>query len=439
MVVKKKAVKKKAVKKKVEFAEKKEIKKPSVGYNKNAVGITIDKAETDIIENPSDFFGKNSQDSVVDMVLYMRKIDPMLGGFSQTRKNAVLSHKREIIGTGAETDFIRSVFSGFNNFHGTLSQILNSIDVGYAVPELVWEVVDGKYVITKILPRHQGKFKFDEFGQTWLVTEDAEKKVDDIKFPVFTFQEEFGNRYGSGMYQSLYYYWFIKKQAVKFWSIFTERFAVPVIVAELPDGLSDEDENDIKAFIKDFKSATNISLPKDVVLRFLEAEQSGSVENFDSFMNFLNKSMAIFYLGQTDTSGVDNTSGSYARAKVQNQVREDITLSDIMLLENFINDMIIKPLINLNFPNVTEYPKWRVIIPISISTEMIKQLVESGNKYIPVWWVNERFGIPTKDNLSKDEMMIVETVSNTGFKETNFKEQKEDYMKKLNEIVEGKK
>lgn len=413
----------------------KELKKPSVGVNKGAVGVTISKAEEGIIENPSDFFGGNTQDSVVDMVRYMRKIDPMLYGFTNTRKNAVLSHKREIVGSGAEAEFVRGVFSGINNFQNKISQMLNSIDVGYSVTELIWEEVEGKYYVD-LKARHQGKFKFDEFGVTWLITDDGEKKVEDIKFPVMTYDEEFGNKYGNGVYQTLYWYWFIKKESVKFWSIFCERFAVPVIVAEKPVGISPEDEATIDEFIEDFRSATSISLPKGVALSFLEARQTGSIDTFEKFIEFLNKSMAIAYLGQIDTSGVSNSTGSYARAKVQNQVREDIMLADIMFLENYINDMIVKPLVDINFSNVKEYPKWRLVINTAINAEVIEKLVQSGHNRIPIAWVSERFGIPLSDDTKPDEYMKVAETKQAGFSETNFGEQKKKYLEELNEIME---
>ena len=415
----------------------KEIKKPTVGFDMRSAGVGIADIENEIFENPNDFGGNMTQDSVYDQVKYMQRIDPMLKGFSKTRKNAVLSHKREITGDGPEVEFARDVFSKIPNFQNKIWQLLNAVDVGYAVPQLVWRLENNKYYVD-IKPAHPNKFKFDELGNTFITVNDEEKKVEPIKYPVYTHDEEFGNKYGCGEYQALYWYWYIKKESVKFWSIFSERFAVPVISVKKPAGLSEGDNLKLDSFIKNFKAATSVSLPRDVVIEIIEAKNNSGMDTFEKFLNFLDKSIAISYLGQTDTSGVSDASGSYARAKVQNEVRTDIMLADILELETFVNDYIMKPLIDINFSNVKKYPKWHIIVTQFVDAETIKKLVESGNKKIPVKWVNEIFGIPFNEDIADDEYLTIDTVST----ESNFSEgvrsiEKEAFLEDLDLIMNG--
>ncbi|GAF68252.1 unnamed protein product, partial [marine sediment metagenome] len=346
-----------------------------------------------------------SQDSVYAMVKYMKRLDPILSGFSDTRKNAVLSHKREITGEGPEKDFIVEMFKCFPDFQNTLRQMLQCIDVGYQPVQNIWEVIDGKFTITSPEPRHPDKFKFDEFDQTYMADKEGEfKPVSDIEFPVLTYKKEFGNKYGEGEFNNLYWYWFIKKNITVFWSIFSERATTPILIADLPPNIG-EDQARIDSFINNISTAKSISVPPGVVFSFLQADSQKSIDTFEKFLDFLNKSMAICMLGQVDTSGVAISAASLARSQVQDLVRMDIMLADIRMLETFINDKIIKPAIDYNFNNVTDYPKWRMIIEKNITAEIIKILMDSGYKWIPSRFIQDRFGIITKEEIPEDDFL----------------------------------
>jgi phage gp29-like protein len=416
--------------------EEKEEKKPQVGVVVSSLGNEVEAAQKEIQDNPNDFFGEQTEGNIVDQVNYMSGLDPLLTGFIDTRINAILSNKREIIGEGEPAKFVRENFSKIRRFDNKLRQLLKCISVGYSVPELIWSVENNKWWVT-FEPRHQGKFWFNDFGETFLVSDKNPqgKKVTDIKFPVLTFNEEYGNKYGKGLYQNIYWYWFIKKNAATFWAVFTERFASPLVVAKKDGEIKKEVQDKIDGFIADIRNATSISIPESIAIEFLELKEARSTENFVAFMDFLNKSIAIAILGQVDTSGVAQSSASYARAIIQNQVRQDIMLSDIIMLENFINDMIIRPLVDFNFSNVTDYPKWRVVINSIIDADTIKKLVESGHNRIPIKFISERFGIPIPDDLKKDEYLEIKATGQPTFSEQIFSETKNMYMKELKGIM----
>jgi len=61
-------------------------------------------------------------------------------------------------------------------------------------------------------------------------------------------------------------------------------------------------------------------------------------------------------LGQNLTTSLDNK-GSYAAAQVHNAVRHDIIQGDLNLIEGTMNRLI-KKVIDLNFADVKEYPKF---------------------------------------------------------------------------------
>ncbi len=384
---------------------KKDLKKPPKGQAIAAIGEELD-ISAGTLENPNDFFGRTDKDIVLQC-REMDNIDPILYGLFQTRKLSILSLKREIIGEGQEADYVRDNFAGIPNFHNKFSQILNAIKCGVAIIEIIWDEWEGgKWGIYDLLPRYQSKFIFRRNPSPKIYIDElrllTEKKSEEgevclpFKYGVMTYDEEYGNRYGNALYQKIYYQWFYKKNATKFWSIYTERFASP-IPKFTPEGAVDsKDEVTIKKFIKNIKSSTGILLPPGVALELLQAMQGGA-ESYEKFINQQKDEIAIAIVGQPSTVQSGGT-GSYARDKVREKItRGDILGADIKMCETFFNDEIIKPLVDFNFPNVTEYPKWRinkgVIADLGIMIRVVEGLLKAGTP-ITQNYIFETFGIP---------------------------------------------
>jgi phage gp29-like protein len=349
--------------------------------------------------NPSTFFQQAGRRTLMEQVREMDDADPELFGMMSTRRQAVLGFDRTITGEGPVADFVREVFAGFRNFDGTLFEMLASIPAGFSVSEVVWEPVDGKIVPIKLLPRYQDKFVF---GKDWelklqgsLVNEAV--PVPPMKFLVTTYAGEYGNRYGSGIYQKVYWYWLFRKEAVRWWSMFTEKLVFPPMIGRLPkNNFAQDDADKLENFISGIRSNASVMLPEGFDIDLLEAEKSGTTTAYDSFIERMKSGMAIAILGQPGTTESGSV-GSYARVCAQDQVRKDLMRSDISMLESVINDDLIKWIVDLNFPGVTEYPHWSINYqekaPPQEQANVLEVLVRSGVK-VPQAWAQEQFGIP---------------------------------------------
>jgi phage gp29-like protein len=128
----------------------------------------------------------------------------------------------------------------------------------------------------------------------------------------------------------------------------------------------------------------------------VQLNQSG-VKTYEDFINYLDYSMATAILGQASSVN-DDTGGSYARDEIKDKLRRDIAAFDIMCLQTFINDNIIKPLVDVNFNNVKEYPKWQINDDLKVNkkefAETINILRTAGHNQIPLSYINEIVGIP---------------------------------------------
>jgi len=356
--------------------------KPSMGYVKGAEGDSLEAFSSTAADNPNTF--KDESDgarTLVGTCRLMESTDPYLYGLMMTRKIAVTGLKRQFVGGDKPVaEFVEAAINAIPNFNWVLYQMLSAIPAGFSVTEILWAYDEflKKIVPVDLKPRYQDKFLYDNEFKLKLITADKPDGVDlpEKKFLEFPYMGEYGNKYGQAVYQKIYWYWYFKKHSTKFWAIFTERFASPQIMAQLPANMDPGDYSRVEAFLLNQTSASSLLKPEGVVLELLEAQRSGTVVSYESFMNFLNKGIAIAVLGQTLTSDVQGETGSYAMAKVHDLVRTDILRSDVQFLASVFNDFLIRWMVDYNFPNVREYPQLHFEIDENIDLKAMAEVLQ---------------------------------------------------------------
>ncbi len=121
--------------------------------------------------------------------------------------------------------------------------------------------------------------------------------------------------------------------------------------------MNQHDKNSLILAIQNLKNNASAVVPgeADIIFRGDENKGEGSAI-FNSNIDFWNNEITIRVLGQNLTTSLDNK-GSYAAAQVHNAVRHDIIQGDLNLIEGTMNRLI-KKVIDLNFADVKEYPKF---------------------------------------------------------------------------------
>jgi phage gp29-like protein len=415
-----------------DYAEnkKKEVKPPAFGVVDGV--IDKDHITAELNENLGE-----GQDKV-DKAAEMERIDPKLKGYINTRVLALTGLKREISGDDEVSDFVRQVFSGFNNFSDTLNQKLrDALRLGSSFPELIWGEKDGKVIIERIEIRSPGKFKFGEKNELLMTGDKDTIPVDERRIVPFTFQSEHGNRYGKGLYNEIYWNNYIKKHVKEFWCLGIETFNNPKLIGEDP-GIDKDFSEALDKFIANLKYSSGLRVPVGAVLKYLEARGTAG-ESEEKLISVMDAENAIAILGQTLTSDVGKV-GSYAAAMIHNLVRKDILMSDISMEESYINDLWIKPLVDFNFANVDKYPKWRIVQNDTVDNQAMIQVIEgllrSGFKTIPVAWIHQLFGIPIPgegEETLHPTAQLMDPGNTVNFSEWQSKQYK-DYMEQLRKL-----
>lgn len=202
---------------------------------------------------------------------------------------------------------------------------------GYSVVEVVYEKQGSRIGIAHLSEKPFEWFEPRHDGSLIYTPETGDKiECDPRKFFLTRRQASYRQPYGEAMLSALYWTVFFKTHGRKKWAQLLERYAEPLLVGKVRDQ---------QKFIDDIISlgiAAGLPIQPEDDISAIHATQAGEFERFE---NALSRSIQKLVLGQTLTSDVGD-SGSYAAAKVHDQVRQDKRHADIRLVSPTIQDVI---------------------------------------------------------------------------------------------------
>jgi phage gp29-like protein len=256
-----------------------------------------------------------------------------------------------------------------------IMDILLSIEYGYSVGELVWEVLaDGPYKglwalenIVSLKP-HSIRFEQDDSGEIIRVLQSG--GMDEIKIPaeklvIMTYQSEWANPYGKSDLEACYADWWGKTNARKWLAMLLERFGVPPIFFFYnPNMYSMAGQDALKDIVTNLQAGTSSILPRQDPkdLEPWTPQLGAHIQDvFIPALDHYDRAMARGLLmpalmGTTP----EQESGSYARAAVVFDVFMFAVDALRAHVEQIIDDQIIWRMIAANYPvSGDEYPRFK--------------------------------------------------------------------------------
>ncbi|KJU85357.1 protein containing DUF935 [Candidatus Magnetobacterium bavaricum] len=147
---------------------------------------------------------------------------------------------------------------------------------------------------------------------------------------------------------------FFKKNALKFWTTFCERFASPTLVGKYPSGTTEDQKAALLDVLESVQQEASMIMPEGITIEVLNAMSGGTFSHFQDFIGHMDTYIARIILGQTLTTEMPTSGvGSYAAAKTHDIVRQDIMdiiNMDAYLLSQCLNNTVVKWLTEFNFP-----------------------------------------------------------------------------------------
>ncbi len=339
--------------------------------------------------------GGRHQQSVYELFAEMLEKDGHLYSVVQTRLNGILGLPRRIIPpppahktAGRLTDFLTRALSGIPRFEEMLRALLDGIAKGFAAIELQWGYgPGGELLVTDWRERPQEWFAFSPEQELLLLSPPFHNpgghalpagppRIDGGRsfaaataafrppartFLLLRFGADVRNPYGRGLAQRAYWMYWFKKNALKFWAVYNEKYGAPTAVATYPQGTREEDRQRLREVLSTLQTDSGVILPEGIELSLLEtARTSSGAATYRELLDWCNDEMSKIVLGATLTTGEGRRSGSLALGNIHQLVRQDYIESDARLLEAVLNGSLVAWLMELNFPPGTPRPQWRI-------------------------------------------------------------------------------
>jgi phage gp29-like protein len=364
--------------------------------------------------------------NLYDLYQEMEDKDGHLFSVLQTRKIGVLSRDRRLLPASNApadlrvADFVQRVLAAIPNFDRALYNLLDAIAKGFSVLEILWEVSGGDVFVSRLKSRHQALFAFDPDGTLRLLNPPRDYlnsisaspaaaparqpspfwgvPLPEGKFIVFSFDPQNENPYGKGLCCRAYWYYWFKKNNLKFWVIYNEKFGSPTIIGKYSAGTSEEERQRLFDVIESLQTDTGVTVPQDVVIEFLEARRSGTINSYKDLADWCNDEISKIVLGQTLTTTEGRRSGSLALGRVHETVRHEYVEADARTLMDVINSQLIPYIVFYNFGPATPLPRFTIDTSrydeLDRELEIDRQLVNLGVP-LPLSYFYDRYRRPT--------------------------------------------
>jgi phage gp29-like protein len=316
----------------------------------------------------------------------------------QQRTLAVVSRPYEVIPASdapldvAAADLLRKTLTTLN-FDRMTEKMLNGRFYGYAVAECLWEQ-DGKNVLLKAVKvKKQRRFSFMPDGTLRLKKQDV---TDGVPLPPRKFwtyscgAEDDDEPYGIGLAHWLYWPVFFKRNDLKFWLMFLEKFGVATVLGKYRPGASVNEKEQLLEAAKALQTDAAVTIPDTMMLELLEAARSAGDQA--EFYDRMNAAISKIVLSQTMTT---DDGASLAQGTVHMTVRDELVRADADLVCESFNAGPARWLTDYNFKGANAPQVWRKMAndgQLKFRAELLKTVSEIGVARPTIDHIRDTFG-----------------------------------------------
>lgn len=256
------------------------------------------------------------------------------------------------------------------NWDDVTDKALFAVFYGWGVAEVLWKpsTTPGLSVsFDKILVRDRARFRFDRERHLYLwAAASGWRQMPERKFwPIVSGGDHHDQLYGLGLAHALYWPVFFKRNDIKFWLVFLEKFGMPTAIAKMTEGQLADPEQRKKgiAMLRQIATDAGVLVPRmddgTPIVELLEAARSGAAD-YESLQKVMDAAISKVVVGQTMTT--DNGS-SRAQGEVHERVAQKIVEADADLLCASFNQGPVKWWCDWNFPGAVPPKVFRVTEP----------------------------------------------------------------------------
>jgi phage gp29-like protein len=241
--------------------------------------------------------------------------------------------------------------------------LMGAVLKGFAVGEVLWDLVDGVWTATAVKVRKQRRFRFALDGSLRLLVRDGSfdgEPVPDRKFVVHrhSIDDDDDDPYGTGIGSVLFWPAWFKRQVLAHWLQASEIHAEPTIKAGYQGQYDAARQQQLLEALVAARRTRGLVVPESVTVELLEATRGGGVEGFEALSRYLDELMSEAVLGETLSTN-SGERGARSLGDVHNSVRLAIAKADADLVCQTLNRSLVRWIVEVNMPGAGVPRLWR--------------------------------------------------------------------------------
>lgn len=196
-----------------------------------------------------------------------------------------------------------------------IKDIMRANGYGMQPIECIWQPYGNNWIINEFLAKPVRWFVFNSENKLKFLSKDnAFSGVDipDHKILLPRNDPEHDNQYGQALYSSCYWPVFMKRNGVKWWNIFIEKYAMPTLIGELNPAQDEAKTDKLLEVLGEMVQDGIVLMQNSDKVRFLESNKTG--EAYQRLYKTMNAEISKAWLGE---SGTEELGDSHAYAAVQ--------------------------------------------------------------------------------------------------------------------------
>lgn len=279
------------------------------------------------------------------------------GGKKRQDKAAAAALEEMLNGVNATSSqlTIDAAVVPLQGFDSATNKMLHGIHYGFGVGECLWGR-DGRHItLNGLKVRKQRRFGFAPDMTLRLLTSDnpTGEPLPARKFWIFNAGSDNDDEpYGLGLAHWLYWPVWFKRNILKFWAVYLEKFGTPTALGKYPTNATPAEKSKLLQTLQAIRGDSGVIIPDNMLIDLVEATRSGTAD-YLAFYSRMDEAITKVVLGQTMTT---ENGSSQSQAKVHMDVRQDLVKADADLICESFNRGPARWLTDWNYPNA-EYPR----------------------------------------------------------------------------------
>lgn len=333
------------------------------------------------------------------------------------RKRALLTLDWDIVpprNASAEeeklAEYAHELIQDLPDFEDLLFDLLDAIGKGYSGVEIEWRREGREWLPDAFQHRPPAWFTVDQATRTELRLRDLSldgQALQPFGWIMHVHKAKSGYIARSGLHRILAWPFLFKNYSVRDLAEFLEIYGLPMRLGTYPVGASDAEKATLMRAVVAIGHAAAGIVPEGMLIDFKEAAK-GHSDPYTAMMQWCERTQSKAILGGVATSEAVNTGLGSNTAKVHDDVRWDLTVSDTRQLAGTLTRDLVYPVLALNkgLSSLRRCPRFAFDTTesedIAMYSEALPQLTGIGMR-IPAKWAHDKLRIPEPEG---DEQVL---------------------------------